>query len=151
MQTGTVEDKVVIFVVGHEEYAVMISAVKEVISWSKPVPIPEAPPIVEGVIDLRGDVIPVVDLAKRFGTIRLKEDVDTRIMIMDVVGRQVGFVVDDVTEVHTVTLGTLVPPSPLLRHKHSDPLVSGILKVGQNRLVAMVDANRILAEGIFID
>lgn len=146
MEAGIQDHKVVIFTVGREEYAVPIRVVKEVGPWTKPTPVPEAPAIVEGVIDLRGDVIPVIDLGRRFGTGRAKPDTDCRIMVMEVDGRQAGFVVDDVTEVLAADQGKVTPPSPLIRQNEKDPVVSGILKVGENRLVVLVDPTNILAE-----
>lgn len=142
------EQKVVIFKVGHEEYAVPIQVVKEVGPWTRPTPIPEAPPIVDGVINLRGDVIPVVDLGRRFAVKRSKADADSRIIVMEVQGRQAGFVVDEVTEVHPMDEERFAPPSPLIRQQESDPMVTGILKIGEERLVVMVDPSKILTEQI---
>lgn len=147
MQAGMAEQKVVIFSVGREEYAVAIDSVKEVESWRRPTPVPEAPATVEGVIDLRGDIIPVMDLAKRFATQHTRTPEESRIMVMEIGGRQVGFVVDEVTEVHSVAAGAVTPPSPLLNRRHADPVVQGILKVG-TRLVILVDAGKILAEAV---
>ena len=146
MAAEIAENKAVIFSVGQEEYAVPISSVKEVVPWTKPRPVPEAQSIVEGVVDLRGDIFPVIDLGKRFGTGRSREPADSRIMVIDVEGRQVGFVVDEVTEVCTYTSDQVKPPSPLLRRGHSDPMVSGILKVGENRLVVLVEVAKVLTE-----
>lgn len=146
MQTGLTDNKVVVFRVGREEYAVTIAAVKEVGPWTQPTPVPEAPPMVEGVIDLRGDIIPVIDLGKLFRTTRSKEPADSRILIMEVGGQQAGFVVDDVTEVHAVDPANIAPPSPVLRMAGSSTgsMVSGIIKMGENRLVVLMDAARIL-------
>lgn len=142
------EQKVVIFKVGLEEYAVPIQVVKEVGPWIRPTPVPEAPPIVDGVINLRGDVIPVVDLGRRFSVKRSKADVDARIIVMEVQGRQAGFVVDEVTEVHPMDEERVAPPSPLIRQQESDPMVTGILKIGEERLVVMVDPSKILTDQI---
>lgn len=152
-QAGIVDQKVVVFAVGRSEYAVSISAVKEVVPWTQPTPVPEAPPIVEGVVDLRGDIIPVVDLGRRFRTTRLKQAVDSRIMVIEVDGRRAGFIVDDVTEVHTLVPGAVTPPSSVLRsHGPSagDMVVSGILKLGDNRLVVLVDAAQVLTAAMAI-
>jgi len=148
MESGIAESKVVIFSVGREEYAVAIQYVKEVVTWTQPIPVPDAPPMVEGVVDLRGDVIAVVDLGRRFGMGRAKEASQSRIMVIEINGRQAGFVVDDVTEVFTAPPGSVTLPSPLLRKRHGDPVVAGILKAGGNRLVVVVDAAKILAEGL---
>jgi purine-binding chemotaxis protein CheW len=149
VQTGLVDNKVVVFRVGKEEYAVTIAAVKEVSPWTQPIPVPEAPPMVEGVINLRGDIIPVIDLGRLFRTTRQKAAAESKTIIMEMDGQQAGFVVDDVTEVHTVGEGEIAPPSPVLRMQHAGSgagtIVSGIIKMGENRLVVLVDAQRILA------
>jgi purine-binding chemotaxis protein CheW len=146
VQTGLADNKVVIFRVGREEYAVPIAAVQEVGPWTQPTPVPEAPPIVEGVIDLRGAIIPIIDLGKLFRTERLKAPADAKILIMEVGGQQAGFVVDDVTEVQSVDMTKVAPPSPVLRTSRSPAgsVVSGIINMGENRLVVLVDPVRIL-------
>ncbi|HWI64785.1 MAG TPA: chemotaxis protein CheW [Symbiobacteriaceae bacterium] len=146
MEAGLAETKVVVFRVGKEEYAVSISAVQEVGPWSQPTPVPEAPPMVEGVINLRGDIIPVVDLGRLFKTSRLKELAEAKTIVMEVDGQRAGFVVDDVTEVHTVAPGAVAPTSPVLRAgSQAGAMVSGIIKMGENRLVVLVDPRRILS------
>ncbi|HYG57437.1 MAG TPA: chemotaxis protein CheW [Symbiobacteriaceae bacterium] len=146
MQTGPVENKVVVFQVGKEEYAVTIAAVKEVQPWTQPTPVPEAPPMVEGVMNLRGDIIPVIDLGRLFRSTRLKAPEESKTIVMELDGQQAGFVVDDVTEVHTVTAGQVSPPSPVLRTQGGNAqMISGIIKMGENRLVVLVEPRRILA------
>lgn len=145
-----IENKVVIFTVGREEYALPIQFVKEVGPWTRPTPVPESPPNVDGVIDLRGDVIPVIDLGRRFATGRSRSDSDSRIMVIEVEGRLVGLVVDEVTEVHKVEEDRIALPSPLIRQQAHDPMVTGILKVGERRLVVLVDPAKILGEPVLI-
>jgi purine-binding chemotaxis protein CheW len=149
VQTGLGDNKVVVFRVGREEYAVTIAAVREVVTWTQPTPVPEAPPVVEGVVNLRGEIIPVIDLARLFRTTRSKADADSRIIIMEVGQSQAGFIVDDVTEVHTVAPEAVAPPSPVLQYTGAGStaghVVSGIIKLGENRLVVLVDAMKILA------
>lgn len=147
-KAGTVMDqKMVVFAVGQQEYAVPIAVVKEVQAWTMPTPVPEAPPIVEGVIDLRGEIIPVVDLGRRFRIARRKQDADARIMVMEFGGRHAGWIVDEVVEVHTPGSGAISAPSPLLTNVatvSNDQVVTGILKIGDNRLVVVLDASRVL-------
>jgi len=146
VEAGLAEAKVVVFRVGKEEYAVSISAVQEVGPWAQPTPVPEAPPMVEGVINLRGEIIPVIDLGRLFRINRLKELADSKTIVMEVDGHRAGFVVDEVTEVQTVLPGSVAPPSPVLRTgSQSGAMVSGIMKMGENRLVVLVDPRRILA------
>lgn len=147
-QATAADNKVVVFQVGPEEYAVDIGAVREVGAWSAPTPIPDAPPLVEGVINLRGEIIPILDLGRLFRTTRTQTGEHSRIMVMDVAGQQAGFVVDGVSEVHTVAPGSLSPPSPVLRSgkgAQRQELVIGIIKLGEGRLVVQLDPARILA------
>jgi purine-binding chemotaxis protein CheW len=137
-----VEEQVVVFALGRQQYSVGISSVKEVVGWTRPTWVPDAPPMVEGVIDLRGDVIPVVDLARRLGAERLHPPEETRIMIMEIDKRLIGLVVDDVTEVLKVSDSQFTPSSPVTR-SGGDPLVYGVLKVG-SRLLVLVDPARIV-------
>lgn len=142
MRTG-VDEQVVVFSLGTEHYAVGIGAVKEVVDWSQPTWVPEAPPAVEGVIVLRGDVIPVVDLAKRLRSKRTRPSEEARIMVMEVSGYPIGLVVDEVTEVLKVTPEQLAPPSPVT-HNAEDPIVRGVIRV-ESRLMVLVDAERIVS------
>lgn len=101
--------------------------------------------MVEGVMNLRGEIIPVIDLGRLFKTARAKELAESKTVVMEVDGQRAGFVVDDVTEVYTVAPGAISPTSPILRAgSASGAMVSGIIKMGENRLVLLVDARRIL-------
>lgn len=148
METGIAENKIVVFRLGREEYAVSIRAVREVGSWIQPTPVPEAPPVVEGVIDLRGEIIPIIDLGKLFRINRERADQDSRVMVMEVQGQQAGFVVDDVTEVLSVSPEMVSKVSPVLysRAGAAASVVSGIVKLGGSRLVVLVDPVKILAQ-----
>lgn len=150
MQTGSSVEKIVIFRLGREEYAVSIGAVREVGSWTQPTPVPEAPPVVEGVIDLRGEILPVIDLGKLFRTGRERANPDSRVMVMEVQGQQAGFVVDDVTEVLSVPPESVSKASPVLHSQMAGgagaSVVSGIVKLGSSRLVVLVDPVKILSQ-----
>jgi purine-binding chemotaxis protein CheW len=82
------------------EYAVDISLVKEIIKPTmEPTPVPQSPFFVEGVIDLRGDIIPIIDLKKRFGIDTTESSPPSRILVIKIEDIIVGFLVDSVTEV----------------------------------------------------
>src|SRR5512133_2062133 len=91
-------------------YAVDIMRIKEIIRPQKLTPLPKAPAFIEGVINLRGTIIPVVDLRKRFEMQQKELTVFTRLLIVRIAGQSVGLVVDDVTEVITVPLKDIKPP-----------------------------------------
>ena len=91
--------QVVSFEIGPEEYAVDILEVQEIIRLVEITPVPKAPHYVEGVINLRGKVIPIVDLRSRFGLSTAEHTQDTRIVVVDVSRIILGFIVDSVSEV----------------------------------------------------
>jgi purine-binding chemotaxis protein CheW len=91
-------------------YAVDIMRINEIIRPQKLTVLPKAPSFIEGVINLRGTVIPVVDLRKRFDMPPRPANAATRLLIIRVAGQSLGIVVDDVTEVITVPLKDIKPP-----------------------------------------
>jgi purine-binding chemotaxis protein CheW len=91
-------------------YAVDIMRIKEIIRLPKLSPLPRSLPFVEGVINLRGSVIPVVDLRKRFGLPPAPNPESARLLILAIAGQPLGLVVDEVTEMITVSVRDLKPP-----------------------------------------
>jgi len=139
------EGKVVVFGVGGQEYALPIAVVREIIPWTEPTPVPESPPFVPGVISVRGDVLPVVDMARRFGLARQKREEESCIIIVDVDGQQAGLVVDDVVAVETAAPTAVVQRTSLLGAVGGagETVVDGVLKLGESRLVVLLDASRV--------
>jgi purine-binding chemotaxis protein CheW len=94
------ETQQVCFMLAGSEYGVDISLVKEIIKPTmEPTPVPQSPFFVEGVIDLRGEIIPIIDLKKRFGLKIVDDKPPTRILVINMADIIVGFLVDSVTEV----------------------------------------------------
>ena len=91
-------------------YAVDIMRIREIIKLPKLAPLPRALPFVEGVINLRGSVIPVVDLRKRFGLPAVEHTDASRLLILSIAGQSLGLIVDEVTEMITVPVRELKPP-----------------------------------------
>ena len=116
MDSSTVTDRLlqlVTFKLDNEEYAVDILKVQEINRLKEFTRVPNSPPYVEGVINLRGKVIPVVNLRKRFGFAGKEYDEWSRIMIMDIHGIRLGLVVDSVSEV------LRIPSVSWIRHRPS--------------------------------
>lgn len=127
------------------EYGVPIEQVREIIRVSKITPLPQTFDFIEGIINLRGKTVPVIDLKKRFAAGCTEYTENTRIIIFDIDGRQSGILVDEVTEVLTVSLENIEPIPPILSFVVSSQYLKGIAKVDQ-RLIVMLDLNRIIPE-----
>lgn len=134
--------QLVSFHLSSEEYALDILRVQEIIRMQDLTRVPNSPPFVEGVINLRGRVIPVVGLRKRFGLDPLPADKHTRIVVVEVHGTVVGLVVDSVSEVLRVAADTIEPPPRL--GKVEREYVSGVGKL-ENRLLLLLDVDHLLS------
>ena len=135
-----VEDvQLVIFKLDNEDYGLPISKVQEINRVVAVTRLPQTPDFMEGIINLRGRVIPVVDLRKRFGFRSREHQADTRIMVVDLAGQTVGLIVDAVNEVAKIPGECIEPPPPSFEAK----FVQGIGKLA-DRLVIMLDIDRII-------
>jgi purine-binding chemotaxis protein CheW len=137
------ERQLVVFQLGAELYGCEISRVHEIIRLQSVTKVPRAPAFVEGVINLRGKVIPVVDLRRRFGLATAEHTRASRIVVVEIGDQVVGIVVDGVSEVLRVNSAIVEPPSPVVAGIDSEYL-HGIAKLS-DRLVILLDLDRILA------
>jgi len=131
------------FHVGDGEYGLDIMRIKEIIN---PVPItrvPRAPAFVEGIIELRGAFLPVVDLRKRFGVDLSAGGRDAKYVIVSLEGRIVGLVVDRVTEVSRIPVDEIGEP-PAMALGEQTRFFSGVVKSG-DRIVMLVDLDAVLS------
>lgn len=101
--------KLVVFGLAGELYGLDIFDVREIVKDTPVTRIPQAPDFVEGVVNLRGKIIPVIDLRKRFGFARGEKTKDARIIIADIAGQEAGLIVDSVKEVAAVEENTIEP------------------------------------------
>jgi purine-binding chemotaxis protein CheW len=138
------EEQLVVFDLAAETYGVDIGAVREIIRMQDITKVPGAPEFVEGIINLRGNVIPVLDLRKRFGLDFGTRDKDNRILVVDIGGQDIGVVVDAVTEVLRITADSVEPPSSVITTADSVYLL-GIVKL-EGRLVILLDLEKVLSE-----
>jgi purine-binding chemotaxis protein CheW len=132
--------QLVSFVVGAEEYAIPILAVQEINRMMPITRVPQSPPFVEGVINLRGKVIPVVDLRKRFGMPINEQTGDERIIVVEVQGeteaRVIGFTVDKVNRV--LRIGSdIVEPAPAMACGADSEYVLGVGKLEEGLLILL--------------
>jgi len=136
------ELKIVCFRLGEEMFAVDIMRVREIIKPQRLSRLPEAPVFLEGVINLRGAIIPVLDLRKRFGMRDPLDPVDQRLLIAMIGRRPVGLAVDSVTEVVTIAVNDIRPPPEVVRFGGRRYLL-GVCLVRQ-RFVMLVNPDSLL-------
>lgn len=135
--------QLVTFSVGGEEFGVEILQVQEIIRMLEITKVPKAPSFVEGVINLRGKVIPIIDLRKRFGLEPRGRDKNTRIIVIEIHTMVVGFIVDSVSEVLRLPASTVEPPPPVVAGLDSD-YISAVGKL-EDRLLILLDLQRLLS------
>lgn len=135
--------QLVTFTISSEEFGLDILQVQEIIRTMEITKVPRAPDSVEGVINLRGKVIPIVDLRKRFGMEPRSHDSHTRIMVVEIHAMIVGFVVDSVSEVLRIQSNTVEPP-PLIVSGVDSEYINGVGKL-DGRLLLLIDLDRLLS------
>ncbi|NNM71189.1 chemotaxis protein CheW [Enterovirga aerilata] len=141
---GSDRKELIAFRIGSQEFCVDIQSVREIRGWTPATPLPHSPGFVRGVINLRGAVLPVVDLAARLG-LRSTEPTARHVIIVSRIGAQlVGLLVDAVSDILTVTDDTL-QPTPHVAYDAERAFVKGLLPV-DGRLISLVSLDRILPD-----
>ncbi len=135
--------QLVTFSLGPEEFGVNILKVKEIIRTMEISKVPRAPTYVEGVINLRNIVIPIIDLRSRFELATRQFDSNTRIIVIEISDFLVGFIVDSVSEVLRIPLSTVEPPPPVVSGLEAD-YISGVGKL-QEKLLILLDLDKLLS------
>ena len=137
------EVQLVTFTLGKEEYGVDINKVREIIRLVEITHVPKAPSFVEGLINLRGTVVPIIDLRKRFDIQAAGDEKETRIMVVDVNGRTLGVIVDAVSEVLRLHGENIEPVPATISAGVDSRFLKGVGKIGEN-LMLLLDLDRIL-------
>jgi len=135
-------EQLVVFDLGHEYYGVDISAVNTIIRMQEITRIPRTPEFVEGVINLRGSIIPVIDLRKRFGLTVGDTTKASRIVVVEAAGQMIGMIVDAVAETLRLPANAIEPPSPVVTTVDS-AYVRGVGKQ-DSRLVILIDLEKVM-------
>jgi purine-binding chemotaxis protein CheW len=142
-ETTEHEVQVVTFTLGKEEYAIDILQVQEIVMMTDITRMPRAPRFIEGIVNLRGQMIPIIDMRKRFDLAEAEHDAETRIIIVEIGGELVGMVVDGVREVIRLPDSAISPPPPMIQGISAEYL-NGIGQIGE-RLLIMLDLGKILS------
>jgi purine-binding chemotaxis protein CheW len=147
--TPSEEEQLVAVRLGNETYGVDISKIHGIITMQPITRIPRTPDFVNGVINLRGRVVPVVDLRKRFGLEVTGATRETRIVIVETGDQTIGMVVDGVSEVLTIPADAIDPPSPVATGAGTE-YIRGIGKI-EDRLIILLDIGKVLARDEFAE
>ena len=137
------EQQLVIFELGGEKFGVNIAAVESIIKMQALTRVPHAPGFVEGVTNLRGTVLPVMDLRKRFGMEVQEASKETRIVVVNLDGIKVGMVVDSVSEVLTID-DKIIEPTPPMVSTVDSAFSVGIAKL-EEQLVILLELEKVLS------
>ncbi|ACM21513.1 scaffold protein CheW associated with MCPs of classes 40H and 40+24H [Geotalea daltonii FRC-32] len=138
--------QMVTFALEREEYGVEVLSVREIIRMPELTKMPNAPHYVEGVINLRGTVIPVISLRKRFNLDDHDHDRNSRILVMELRGGNLtGFIVDSVAEVIRIQKSSIQPAPDVAHQDGMQDCITGILD-HNNRLLILLDLNLLFAD-----
>ena len=138
------EMQLVTFNLGKEEFAVPILQIQEINRLVDITRVPKSPEFVEGVINLRGKVIPIIDLRKRFGLPQSELGKFSRIVVVNMEGRMVGLIVDSVSEVLRLSEDAIEPAPPVVAGIDSE-YIRGLGKL-DGRLLILLDLSKILTK-----
>jgi len=134
--------QVVGFRIGNETYGVRIGSVREIVRVPQITSVPSAPETVEGVINLRGKIIPVMDLRKRFGQSEIRPDKKNRILVVELENKLVGLIVNAASEVLKIAPSEIEAPGNVFAEGESS-YVTGVGKL-KGRLIILLDISKLL-------
>lgn len=130
-EEDTQKDKYLTFTLGEDSFGLDILYVTEIVGLQKITPVPELPEYVKGIINLRGKIIPVMDVRIRFNKSAREYDERTCIIVIDIGNKSVGLIVDRVSEVIDIPEGNISPP-PKVGKNNQNRYVKGIGKFGED-------------------
>jgi purine-binding chemotaxis protein CheW len=134
--------QVVGFRIGNETFGVRIGSVREIVRVPEITSVPSAPETVEGVINLRGKIIPVMDLRKRFGHVDIQPDKKNRILVVELENKLIGLIVNAASEVLKIPPSEIEAPGSVFAEGESS-YVTGVGKL-RGRLIILLDVSKLL-------
>ena len=145
-QQALEEEQLVTFGLGKEEFGIRIMHIQEINRLKEITKVPRTPDFVSGVTNLRGVVVPVVDLRTRFGMKGKEADDRTRVVIIDLEGKRTGLIVDQVNEVLRILKSAIEPPPEVVTSDKTNEFIDGIGKLDEGkRMLVLLDVARILS------
>ena len=140
--TGTIQ--LVSFHLAEESYGIEITRVREIILMGEITQIPQTPEYVNGLINLRSTVVPVIDLRTRFGLPQAELTGDSRIMVINVRGKMIGIIVDAVSEVLRISNDQIAPPPPTVAGLGREYLTGLVRR--EEQLLILLDIDKLLGQ-----
>lgn len=138
------DEQLVVFELSDEAYAMPIAAVEGIIKMQSITHVPHAPSCVEGVTNLRGEVLPVIDLRKRFALEAPTGAEDARIIVVEIGHDKAGMIVDGVSEVLKIPAESIEPPSAIVSNVDA-AYFHGIARLEEDKLVVIVNLEKVLS------
>lgn len=138
------EYQLVVFNIGEEEFGVDIAQVREIVRLIQITYLPKAPTFIEGVVNLRGQVIAIIDLAKRLGISSRPRSESTRIIVVEISENTVGMIVDSVSEVLRIAADQVEEVPSLIDTEVPEHYIRGVGKL-KDRLLVLLDLNKVLS------
>ncbi len=139
------ENQYVVFKLGKGEYGIDIMNVKEISPYEESISLPNTPNFIEGVINYRGNVIPIINLKKRLVLGDSEVTKDTRIIVINLDNKEIGFIVDEASQ--TVRLNDeQIDEAPTFINGIDKKYITGVGKLDEKRLLILIDLKRILSE-----
>lgn len=132
------------FYIGEDEYAIKISNVREIYPMTDIRNVPKAPPFVEGVINLRGVIVPIIDLRKRFDLLKNDNNLSSKILIVELNQNQIGLIVDNVSEVIRFYVDEIEKTPPMFSANIDSQYVQGVAKM-KDKLIILLDVEKLLS------
>ena len=140
----TTKDKFLTFIIDDEEYGVEIAKIREIISICKITKVPESPTYVEGIINLRGDIVPVINVRRRFNKLWKEYDALTCIVVIEYNNYKIGLIVDNVNEVVYIHEENILPP-PSSKINYYNQFIRNIGRVEED-VKLLLDLDKLLAD-----
>jgi purine-binding chemotaxis protein CheW len=140
------EKQLVVFELGKEQFGFEIAAIEGIVKMQEITRIPFAPNYVEGITNLRGSVLPVIDLRKRLGFASNEETLNARIITVNIHSKKTGLIVTSVTEILTIDDDVIETPQKMMNNVDVE-YITGVAKV-DNRLIILLDLSKILSTDV---
>lgn len=137
-------NQLVVFRLGKEEFGVFINQVQEIVRFLPVTPLPRVAAFVEGIVNLRGNIVPLIALRKKFNMDVVEQTKDTRVIVVNVEGTMIGMIVDSVSEVLRIAKNSIEPPPPLVSNVDSE-FIQGVVNINK-RLIILLELKRVITK-----